>query len=193
MIHTSTQPIRNGRSCGHRAERGFTLVELMVTIVVAAVLMSIAIPSFKHITASTRLTTVSNNLVNALNTARMEAIKRNSDTQFCANAGNGADTLGTACNNQLGAVYAETGSVGAPVAALVLAPAASVPPSVHFSSIVALQFSAQGLAHQVGSTGPYTGTVASICSSAIDSGNQRIISMTTGSILATATSTGACP
>ncbi len=181
-----------GTTLWRKADGGFTLVELMVTIFVAAILMAIAVPSFKHIIASSRLTTVSNSLVDALNTARMEAIKRNSDTQFCANAGNGDDTLGTACNNQLGAVYALTGASGAQVATTVLAPASSVPASVRYSKTVAVQYNAQGLAHKVGASGPYTGTIATVCSTSIDSDNQRIIRMTTGSILATTTSTGAC-
>ena len=55
---------------------GFTLIELMVTISIAAILLGIAIPSFTSTIASNRLTTYANELVTALNLARSEAIKR---------------------------------------------------------------------------------------------------------------------
>jgi len=55
---------------------GFTLIELMVTISIAAILLGIAIPSFTSTITSNRLTTNANELVTALNLARSEAIKR---------------------------------------------------------------------------------------------------------------------
>jgi type IV fimbrial biogenesis protein FimT len=55
---------------------GFTLIELMVTIAIAAILLGVAIPSFTATIASSRLTTNANELVTALNLARSEAVKR---------------------------------------------------------------------------------------------------------------------
>jgi type IV fimbrial biogenesis protein FimT len=55
---------------------GFTLIELMVTIAIAVILLSIAIPSFTNIVSRSRLTAYTNELVTALNLARSEAIKR---------------------------------------------------------------------------------------------------------------------
>ena len=55
---------------------GFTLIELMVTIAIAAIVLGIAIPSFSSTITSNRLTTSANELVTALNLARSEAVKR---------------------------------------------------------------------------------------------------------------------
>lgn len=55
---------------------GFTLVELIITISIAAILAGIAIPSFNSIIQSTQLTTYANELVASLNLARSEAVKR---------------------------------------------------------------------------------------------------------------------
>jgi type IV fimbrial biogenesis protein FimT len=51
-------------------------MELMVTITIAGILLSIAIPNFTSVISSNRLTTYANELVTALNLARSEAIKR---------------------------------------------------------------------------------------------------------------------
>lgn len=55
---------------------GFTLVELMVTIVVASILLMVGVPSFVEMLRNSRTTTMANELVTALNLARSEAVKR---------------------------------------------------------------------------------------------------------------------
>ena len=62
-------------------QRGFTLVELLVSIVVATILVTVGIPSFASLFESTRLSTESNNLVVAMNLARSEAVKRGFDIE----------------------------------------------------------------------------------------------------------------
>lgn len=56
--------------------KGFTLIELMVTISIAAITMTMAIPSFIDTIRSNRLTATANEFVAALNFARSEAVKR---------------------------------------------------------------------------------------------------------------------
>ncbi len=58
---------------------GFTLIELMVTVGIAGILMSVALPSFNSVVADNKLTSNINQLVSALNLARSEAVKRNQD------------------------------------------------------------------------------------------------------------------
>jgi type IV fimbrial biogenesis protein FimT len=175
-----------------RRSMGFTLIELMVTLTVAVILIAIAIPSFNYLTVSSKLTTVSNGLVTALNTARMEAIKRNNLVTVCSNTGNGADTLGTACGTQAGAVYATLPNANA---TLVSAGIVGITPPISIQNFIRLNFSGQGLGETVGSNAPYTGRVADIYTNQISSNNHRCVYITTGSVVrtCTVTSTGACP
>ena len=55
---------------------GFTLIELVMTMAIAGILISIAIPSFNSTLTSSRLTNYANDLVGALNLARSEAVRR---------------------------------------------------------------------------------------------------------------------
>lgn len=181
-------------ACGPvwRHERGFTLVELMITMTIALVLLMIAVPSFKSITLSNKLTTTANDLVNAINVARMEAVKRNSNTQLCSNSSsaNSSDTLGGACGTESGAVYALSGAAPSPV----LAGTSGLTSPIQLKGdIAALRFTAQGVARKVGTTAPYSDVVVDICTSQMSSNNHRVITMTAGSILATTTTSGDCP
>lgn len=186
---------RHNPAAARRHVRGFTLVELMITVTIAVVLIMIAVPSFKSIMLSNKLTTTANDLVLAINSARMEAVKRNASTQLCSNSAsvNTSDTLGSACTTQTGAVYVLVG--GSPAtAATVLAGTPGIAMPIQLSGDVqALRFNGQGLAYSVGSTTPYGSTVADICTSQMSSNNHRKITMAAGSILATTTSSGACP
>ena len=66
--------------------RGFTLVELMVTLAVAAVLAMVAVPGMTQLFRSARLSAQTDQLVSALNLARLEAVKRRQDIQLCGAA-----------------------------------------------------------------------------------------------------------
>lgn len=55
---------------------GFTLIELMVTIAIAAILMMVAAPSFVTFQRNSELTSATNTLIAAINAARGEAMKR---------------------------------------------------------------------------------------------------------------------
>lgn len=55
---------------------GFTLIELMVTLLVASILLTIGVPSFLETIRRSRTISQANELVTALNLARSEAVKR---------------------------------------------------------------------------------------------------------------------
>ena len=62
--------------CLRDKQCGLTLIELMVTLVISAILLSVAVPAYQSFIGSTALTTATNDLVAALNMARSEALKR---------------------------------------------------------------------------------------------------------------------
>lgn len=56
--------------------RGFSLVELMVTLAVAAILLTLATPNFVRMINNYQVTAQANDLLGSLATARSEAVKR---------------------------------------------------------------------------------------------------------------------
>lgn len=67
--------------------RGFTLVELVVTVLLIAILAALAAPSFRGFIADQQVRTAANDLLVALNYARSEAIKRNNSVTLQAVGG----------------------------------------------------------------------------------------------------------
>lgn len=81
----------NARSKG--AARGFTLLELMVTVAVLAILVGIAVPSLVDATLTGKLAASANDLVAGVAMGRSEAIKRNAVTSLCVSSN------GTSCGS----------------------------------------------------------------------------------------------
>ena len=69
-----------------KRENGFTLVELLITIVIVTTLLAMSVPSFKDFLKNNRLVAQTNGLVAALQLARSEAVKRGTDTVICASS-----------------------------------------------------------------------------------------------------------
>lgn len=80
--------------------RGFTLIEMLITLAVGSILLALAVPAFRTFMQNDQLMTGSSTLSMALYAARAEAIKEDTPVQICASAN------GTSCS---GANTWETG------------------------------------------------------------------------------------
>ncbi len=66
--------------------KGFTLLELMITLFIVAILFAAAIPSFKDMSTRNRLVTYTNDFIATINLARSEAVRRGSPVSICSSA-----------------------------------------------------------------------------------------------------------
>lgn len=73
---------------------GITLIELMITIAIAGILISLAAPNFRSSIQNNRMVTEVNELHASLNYGRSEAIKRNSNVTICPSS-NGVTCSGS--------------------------------------------------------------------------------------------------
>lgn len=78
--------------------QGFTLVELMVTVAVLAILVAVAVPSFASISNRNRLSALANDVVSSLQTARMEALRRGQRVVLCRSSDGATCSTGNPWN-----------------------------------------------------------------------------------------------
>jgi prepilin-type N-terminal cleavage/methylation domain len=71
---------------------GMTLVELLVTVTLVAILLAIGLPSYQGITTTNRMAAEMNALVGDLQYTRSEAVKQGQTVTICAS------TNGTSCS-----------------------------------------------------------------------------------------------
>lgn len=64
-------------------KRGFTLIELMVALAVAAILLAVGVPAFQQMLRNNQAATHANEFMGGLNFARSEATKRGRRVVLC--------------------------------------------------------------------------------------------------------------
>lgn len=166
-----------------RAEsrRGFTLIEMMTTITVMAVLMMVAVPAFDGVRLSTRLNSYATSLVAASQLARSEAIKRNATVTLCPSAdGSTCATGATAGKWEAGWIILSGSTV------IRAQPAAAAGYQLHGDSTSPLSYEATGLG--------VNQTSITVCRATPTIGSQeRVVKISaTGRTSVTKTTTGSC-
>lgn len=76
---------------------GFTLVELLITLAIATILLTVGVPAFQSLVKDKRMDKTVQTLITDLEIAKSEAMTRNQSVIVCRH--NGATATPTACDN----------------------------------------------------------------------------------------------
>ncbi|HEV7914545.1 MAG TPA: prepilin-type N-terminal cleavage/methylation domain-containing protein [Albitalea sp.] len=87
------------------AERGFTMIELMITVTLLAILMALAVPYVTSMVRNNRVRTVTETLQNGIRTAQAEAVRRSRQTVFSLTAAEPGDTSAAVANGSNWAIH----------------------------------------------------------------------------------------
>lgn len=174
------------------------MVELIVTIAVAALLLTLAVPSFQAVINNNRLSAAANEMMASLQTARMEAIRRNRRAVLCLSP---TPNAATPVCNAVGAtgwiVFRDDDRNGAPTSAdLVRATSFSQQVGAIASPAFGtrVSFRSDGLAYD-GSGNLLAGSLALCIPTSRPTTNIRYVNIDAGSRVSIAKGSGggACP
>ena len=84
--------------------RGFTLVEMLAVITISAILVALALPSFRQIVRSSQISSTSNALHASIDLSRSEAIRRNAPVIVCRSLN--PENVAPVCSSAAGNGYA---------------------------------------------------------------------------------------
>ena len=83
------------------AQRGFTLIELMITLVVLGVLVALGVPSFQAWLQNAQIRNAADAVMNGIQLARTEAVRRNRIVYFTFDAGSNWSVVCLRCVNNV--------------------------------------------------------------------------------------------
>lgn len=173
---------------------GFTMIELLVTVSVAAILLAIALPSFTSVMNSNRLSAQANEVVAAMQLARVEAVRQNKRAIVCGSA-DGSTCSGSTAWNSGWITFLDVDGNGTPTASeIIRANTVKAPLMVRSSPLTSISFRSDGMAHLPnGDLANNTFTVCIPTTHPVE--NRRVIDLALGGRISTAPTNGVgvCP
>lgn len=133
---------------------GFTLLELVVTVAVASILLTVAIPSFKTSLTQNQGVTDANIMLTVLDVARSEAIKHNQTVTVCpSSTGSSCDAAGAPWAEGYWMYYTPTGGTTTLKTEVPLSKGSTITASSSFASSISFN----GLGNASVATGSVSG------------------------------------
>jgi type IV fimbrial biogenesis protein FimT len=109
--HKASRCARARRRLSAARAAGLTLIELLTAMAIASILTAIAVPSFKYVTTSNRITSEVNALLVDMQYAHAEAIREGQTVTICSST-DGATCSGSTTWNQGWLVFSDVNNDG---------------------------------------------------------------------------------
>ncbi|PJK11558.1 prepilin [Lysobacteraceae bacterium NML120232] len=169
---------------------GFSLVELVVIVAVLAIVSSIALPSFRNMMRSNRLTATSNELNAVLQGARMDAIRINGRVDVCPS------TSGTGCDGgnwqRLVVISRKNGANEVLRDVALGGNDITITPSSSISSSNVIWYQADGFVRTGSASSPTQVGTLSVCASGLPGNNARNVQVNMGRVSISRVANAAC-
>ncbi len=89
----------NTKAIEMRRATGFTLIELMITLIIVGILLGIGVPNFTELIRTNQTVTQTNKFTRDINYARSEAVRRGVDVVVCKSSSGGGCTAASNWSN----------------------------------------------------------------------------------------------